>query len=362
LQGPVLPKGGRRLEGRRTFTAAIIAAVFGMMGVTGQAAAAEDVEVAALAREVRGKGWVVFGARSHRGDWDLFLMRPDGSARRNITNTPNATEAAPRFSPDGRRMLYRRLPRGSIISHDYWGFQGRLVIANADGSHPVIIGGKGEYPWACWGPEGKRLACLSKRGIEIIDLATKQTLRTMRRKGLYQQLFWSPDGKWFCGVANHLGNMWTVARMNAATGKINPITHRFACTPDFLPDSQQIIFSHNPTYMKPDKGRTWTQLWMADGDGSNKRLVYGEDQRHVYGGATSPDGMYVLFSISVIDGGLSEWKGAPMALMRLADTPRISGPSNITRKLFPKTKDGPMLKLPVGWEPHWTFVEIDVEQ
>jgi len=35
---------------------------------------------------------------------------------------------------------------------------------------------------------------------------------------------------------------------------------------------------------------------MANGDGSEKSLVYGEDGRHIYGGAISPDGVYVLFT------------------------------------------------------------------
>jgi hypothetical protein len=47
-----------------------------------------------LAREVRTKGWIVFSATSAQGDWDLYLMRPDGSARKNITNTADFHEAA----------------------------------------------------------------------------------------------------------------------------------------------------------------------------------------------------------------------------------------------------------------------------
>ena len=46
---------------------------------TGVGLAAEtDPKMAALAREVRGKGWIAYGARSAKGDWDLFLCRPDG--------------------------------------------------------------------------------------------------------------------------------------------------------------------------------------------------------------------------------------------------------------------------------------------
>ena len=51
---------------------------------------------------------------------------------------------------------------------------------------------------------------------------------------MYQQLFWSPDGKWFCGVTNNLGEMWTVARMDAVTGEINAVNTFQNCTPDWF--------------------------------------------------------------------------------------------------------------------------------
>jgi len=98
---------------------------------------------------------------------------------------------------------------------------------------------------------------------------------------------------------------------------------------------------------------------MADGDGKEKSLVYGEDGRHIYGGALSPDGRYVTFTISPVDGGLGiADQGAPMGLMRLADAPTIGGESKALRGLHGHTKDGPVLPLPNGWEPHWTYAEV----
>ena len=178
---------------------------------------AQDEAVTQLAKEVGGKGWIVYAARGGNGTWDLFLMRPDGSRRRNITNTPDCEEGGPRFSPDGKRLLYRRFAKGTVIHHDLWGFQGDLMIARANGSEPKQIGGDREYPWASWSPDGKQIACLTMKGIQIVDLETKKVVRELPRKGIYQQLFWSPDGQWFCGVAN-ARIMWTVVRMNAETG------------------------------------------------------------------------------------------------------------------------------------------------
>lgn len=321
-----------------------------------------DKGAAQLAKEVRNKGWIAYSARSENGTWDLFLSRPDGSQRRNITNTPKFEEAAPRFSPDSKKMLYRRFKKGAVINHDLWGLQGRLVIANCDGTNPVVIGKKRQYPWASWSPDGKQIACLTRRAILIVDLATKKVVRKMPRRGIFQQFFWSPDGEWFCGVANYLGEVWTIARVNAHTGRLNP-THKFqSCTPDWFPDSEHIIFSSRPAGQRAMGGYGWTQLWMVDGEGKNSQLVYGQDGYHIYGGALSPDGKYVLFTKCPDDGGGSEKSGAPMYIMRLADAPTIGGESYDLREVHPNTKDGPVLQLTWGWEPCWTYAEIGAKE
>jgi Tol biopolymer transport system component len=330
----------------------------------------EDSHVAELAKEVRGKGWIVYSDWTEQGNWDLFLMRPDGSQIRNITNSPDFHEMGGRFSPDGRRILYRRIARALRVPNDKWGAMGALVISNSDGSNPVVYGKDGEFPWASWSADGKQVACLTVGGIEIWDLASKQIVRKLDRKGIYQQLFWSPDGAWLTGPANHYGEKWTVIRMNAITGEVNPIAKFQNCTPDWFPDSKRLVFSSRPKDQEnPDGGKLaasvgqkldygWTQLWMANGDGTDRRLVYGEDGRHIYGGVISPDGKYVMFSRSEIDGIGKDHKGAPLALLRVRDTPIIGGESAALRKLHPEAKNGPVLHLQNGWEPHWTFAAV----
>jgi len=318
---------------------------------------APDQRVTQLAEEVAQRGWIVYAARSaENGTWDLFVMRPNGAQRRNITKTPEYDEGGPRFSPDGKRLLYRRFPKGTVIHHDLWGFQGNLMIAAADGTNPVEIGGDREYPWASWSPNGKQIACLTMKGIRVVDLETKEIVRQLPRKGIYQQLFWSPDGKWFCGVAN-ARIMWTIVRMNAETGDLN-VAHEFqSCTPDWFPDSKHIIYPSRPA---GQKGYGFTQLWMTDGAGKEPRMIYGEDGYHIYGGALSPDGKYVLFTRCANDGGGSERSGAPICVMRMADAPAIGGPSLALRKVHPNATNAQLLQLVDGWEPHWTYAEIEV--
>ena len=335
-----------------------LTAVFLLASTALAEAATSDTRVDALRTEVATKGWIVYGARADNGTWDLFLSRPDGTHTRNITNTPDFEEAAPRFSPDGSKLLYRRLTKGTTIDHDRWGFQGCLVIANADGSNPQA-GKDGEAAWASWSPDGKQIACLDKRGIHVLDAETREEVRpSMSRQGIYQQLFWSPDGKWFCGVANVGGESWTVVRMNADTGAVNAVRRFQNCTPDWFPDSDRIILSSRPAGQKVNEGYGYTQLWAVDGAGGNDQLLYGEEGFHIYGGTVSPDGAYVLFSKSPQDGAGAESAGGDLCIMRMLDAPTIARESAELRRLHPVTKDGPVLFLTQGWEPHWTYAEI----
>ena len=324
------------------------------------AQSADKNESSKLREEVRGKGWLAYSARSDNGTWDVFLSRPDGSQRRNLTNTSDLEEAAPRFSPAGDQLLYRCLLKGTTISHDQYGVQGRLVIAKLDGTKSEIIGGDGEYPWACWSPDGTQLACLTKKGIQIIDLASKTVIRQLPRQGIYQQLAWSTDGSWFCGTANHGGEYWTVVRMNAASGEVNVLRSFQNCTPDWYPDSNHVVLSSRPAGQPGAKGYGYTHLWEADGLGKEQKLLYGEDGLHIYGGSLSPDGHYVLFTKCPEDGGGAEKTGGTICLIRMEDTPAIGGQSPDLRKLHPEAKNALLIEIDKGWEPHWTFHEIKV--
>lgn len=334
----------------------MISACLSPLILASQSAAQNDG--AALRDEIKQKGWIVYCARSDNGSWDLFACRPDGSEKRNITNTPDFEEAGPLFSRDNKKLLYRRIQKGTPIDHDLWGFQGCLTIANADGSNPQVFGEDKEYSWASWSPDGKQIACLDRKGIHIVDLESRKEIRTLNRKGIYQQLFWSPDGQWFTGTGNHAGTQWSVVRMNMASGEINPVIVFQSCTPDWCPDSKRIIFSSRPVNQSETNDYGWTQLYVADGDGQNLHLIYGEDGLHIYGGILSPDNAYALFTKCTADGGGSEKSGAPICIVRMSDTPMIAGTSPYLEKKYPDAKNGPVLTLTDGWEPVWTYEEV----
>jgi hypothetical protein len=285
-------------------------------------------------------------------------MRPDGSDRRRVTDTPDFNEAGARVSPAGDRLLYYRLPGSEPVDNNTYGTFD-LVIADADGSRPEVYGG--DFPWASWGPEGRRLARLRPRGVEIVDLARKTVTRRIPRQGIVSQLVWSPDGKWFAGTANGLGPFWSIGRLSLRTGQINAVseTDRYNCTPDWLPDSRRVLYARG--IIPREGGRA--QLWIAGGDGKERRPLYAESGRHIYGACASPDGRYVLFTRSVEDLGKADSSQTTMAVVRPASRAMIGhqvlgDQSESPEERFPGASGGSRLDLGKGWEPCWTAAEI----
>ncbi|MCW5556242.1 MAG: PD40 domain-containing protein [Verrucomicrobiae bacterium] len=162
--------------------------------------------------------------------------------RQSLTQTPRFNEAGAKFSPDGRRLLYYRMPREEAVDNNTYGTH-ELVVSDADGGNATSHGKA--YPWASWGPAPGQIACLKPAGIEIVDLARKTVLHRHPRQGIVEQLVWSPDGHRFAGTANGLGPYWNIGSLDAGGDRIVAVseTDRYNCTPDWFPDSRRIVYS-----------------------------------------------------------------------------------------------------------------------
>ena len=80
------------------------------------------------------------------GESDIYVMNPDGSDMRDLTNTPDKDESFVSWSPDGAKMLYGLF---SEVTGEYW-------TMASDGSDKRIImpqcNGCGIDDWA---PDGR---------------------------------------------------------------------------------------------------------------------------------------------------------------------------------------------------------------
>jgi serine/threonine protein kinase/Tol biopolymer transport system component len=140
--------------------------------------------------------WLAFFTTSPQED--LFLVRPDGSGMRQLTDDP-FRDRQPRWSPDGSRIVFQSDRSGR---YELWS-----IRADGSGLEPVTrtLGSPLAYP--IWAPDGRRLAlAVATRGAALLDLA----LPLEKRKPaplppasgdgqIFYALSWSPDGKWLAG-------------------------------------------------------------------------------------------------------------------------------------------------------------------
>ncbi len=374
----------------------------------------EDVAVKKLRGEVAGLGWIFFTAAGPGSDLDLFLMRPDGSHLRNITNTPKFDEYGVRVSPDGHKILYRRTVKAtriwqrSRLPQDVgtaalrtWPQMGTLVIADTDGSSPKPLGSDGAYAWATWGPDGKQIACLeevvSERPtasklagqqkpsykIVIRRADTLDVVKELGSGGIHSHAVWSPDGKRICGAANILPGKTRLGKgieyplgvgkmvsLDIETGKRTAMARFPDWTSVWATDSNgdwfqggtpRILHSANNYGICP---AYYAILWRSGLEGKPSELVFAEDKKHIWSGCTSPDDKYAIFVI----GGETWPLQGKMTIIRLADAPIARGRSPLFHEVltdhFPNLKKGPVMDLhnvPEGFEPHWTQAEIGVD-
>ena len=80
--------------------------------------------------------------------WQLYIMRPDGTEQRRITEGGRPFYA--RFSPDGRRVLYSDLAREQ---------QSGIWVVDVDGKNSRLVFpvDSNTLASACWSPDGKRI-------------------------------------------------------------------------------------------------------------------------------------------------------------------------------------------------------------
>jgi Tol biopolymer transport system component len=95
-----------------------------------------------------GRRLLTASSREARIGWQLYVMRPDGTESRRITEGGNPFYA--RFSPDGRRVIYTDNARGG---------QGIWVV-DADGKNARLLlpVDRESTASACWSPDGKGMA------------------------------------------------------------------------------------------------------------------------------------------------------------------------------------------------------------
>jgi formylglycine-generating enzyme required for sulfatase activity len=215
------------------------------------------------------RGTIVF-VSDVGGALDIWKMRASGANPVNLTGDPHP-DADPRFSPDGKEIMYTSLRSGFP--------EVRAMNRDGSGSRRVAAGSQ-----ATWSPDGKRILFIRDNQTLVRELATgKERLVT---PGAWERCgvpAWSPDGTRFAVASRHTGSIGIfildfVGAKNRALETPEP-----ACTPIWSRDGKRIL-------CQTVKGH----IGQIGADGKDwEQLTFGADVQHYPG--YSPDGKTLLF-------------------------------------------------------------------
>jgi len=215
-------------------------------------------------------------------NWDLFTIRPDGTGRHRLTNT-REFEQHPRWSPDGKRILFTQ---GDVMSNiDIW-------VMDADGHHRRRLT---EHPErdqrAAWSPDGKHIAFVSQRDGDVAiwmmdaDGGHKHKLTKGREPSF------SPDGRRIVFTSGQFQGWDEIYTIDVTGENLQRLTFdkgKFDMYPVWSPDASRIAFDSERF------GGQELMLMLPDGSGQTRITV----AEHTFEAEPvwSPDGLALAYS------------------------------------------------------------------
>jgi formylglycine-generating enzyme required for sulfatase activity len=266
--------GFRRARSADASAAAKAAAVPGQMPAAAPAAVAKPAPAAPAPSSSKLdpatlKGTIVF-VSDRSGVMKIWTMHASGKGAKQLTQGAEP-DADPRFSPDGKRILYTTL-RGGFP--EVW-------LMNRDGSEPKFVT-KGSQ--ANWAPNGQSIVFIQDNQTYVRDLAAGQeklaTPKQWERCGVPA---FSPDGRRFAVASRHLGNIGIFIVSVDGQESVALKTEEACCTPQWSKDGQRLLCQtvQGHIHQVGVDGKNWEQV------------TFGADVQH--DARYSPDGAMILF-------------------------------------------------------------------
>ncbi|HEX4066638.1 MAG TPA: PDZ domain-containing protein [Acidobacteriaceae bacterium] len=172
---------------------------------------------------------------------DIFTVPAEKGDARNLTDTSNAAERDPGWSPDGKSIAYF-----SDASGEY-----QLFIRDQDGIAPAKVIDLGPSPSffysPLWSPDSKHILYSNKElNLWYVDIAAGHPVKVDTDNyegfGFTGHAVWSPDGKWIAYLKTLHNFMHAVYLYSLDTQKTTQVT-------DGMSDVGSLTFDRNGKYV-----------------------------------------------------------------------------------------------------------------
>ncbi len=229
--------------------------------------------------------WLVFSSWGKRED--ILLMRYDGTDLRQLTDDP-ARDRHPRWSPDGKRVLFYSNRSGN---YEAW-----TIMPDGSGLTQMTRHSK-EVLYPIWSPDGIRIVCTVFGENPILFDAAKppeQTPATLvpanSPNAHLRVTSWSPDGQKLAGfLSSGDGRFAGVAVYTLESHELRQVT-KFGSFPAWLSDSRRLLVN-DQTGM----------VWVDSETGRTREILSMSPNEFSLGFALSRDNRTVYFSVDVAD-------------------------------------------------------------